>query len=79
MMPPDTPPDDVPSRHTVRLRARFGFALVGVGLVAGAVALGELSLLLIPVSLAAGWLGLEALVVGIIGRGVRRLILIRVA
>jgi hypothetical protein len=53
--------------------------LTGVGLVAGGIALGELSLLLIPISLAAGWLGAEALVIGIAGRGVRGLILIRIA
>jgi hypothetical protein len=69
----------MPSRHAVGLRARFGFTLVGVALVAGATAVAELSVLLIPVSLAAGWLGVEALVVGIAGRGVRGLILIRVA
>jgi len=53
------------------------FALVGTGLVAGGIALSELSLLLLPVSLAAGWLGAEALVAGIVGRRVRGLILIR--
>lgn len=78
-LPPAVPPGDVPSRHTVRFRARLGFALAGVGLVAGGIALGELSVLLIPIGLAAGWLGAEALVVGIIGRRVRGLTLIRVA
>ena len=66
MLPPAVPPGGRPSSAPPRLRILL--AVLGTGAIAGGVAITQLSLLLIPVSGLACWLGMDGLLAGVEGR-----------
>jgi hypothetical protein len=68
VLPPAIPPGGRPKSRPARPAIRALLTVAGSGFVVGAIALTELSLLLIPVSIVVGWLGAEVVVAGITGR-----------
>lgn len=72
MLPAGIPPNGRP--WSAPPRVRMLLAVLGIGLIAGGVAIGQLSLMLLPVSALACWLGMDGFLAGVMGRRTRGLV-----